>query len=94
MIKEIKTQYKYLCYDGHDCILDIVRVAQDTYRIMNQDGTFVVFCKPIDDFCTRLRFILYRPSNCPKRLYNQRLTWAGYILEAKGFVRKSKSIKQ
>lgn len=94
MIKELKTQDRYQCYDGNDCILEINKVAQDIYRIMSNDGTFEVFCKPIDDFHTQLRFTLYRPTNCPKRLYKHRLSWSGYILEAKGFVRKSKAIKQ
>lgn len=94
MISECKTASSYQCFDGDVCILLIQKVDKNIFNIMNADGTFEVFCEPIDDYQTRIYFRLYRPSNRPKTLYRERLSWCEYILEAKGFVRKSKAIKR
>ena len=94
MIEECKTKNLFQCFDNGECILSIRKIDENTFNIMNADGTFEVFCEPIDDYQTKIRFCLYRPSNRPKTLYKERLSWCEYILEAKGFIRKSKAIKR
>ena len=94
MIKECKTENLYQCFDNDKPILSIRKVDENIFNIMNADGTFEVFCKPVDDYQTKIHFRLYRPSNKPKTLYKERLSWCAYILEAKGFIRKSKAIER
>ena len=94
MIKECKTENLYQCFDNGKCILSIRKIDKNIFKIMNADGNFEVFCEPIDDYQTKIRFCLYRPSNRPKTLYKERLSWCKYILEAKGFIRKSKATKR
>lgn len=94
MIRECKTENLYQCFDNDKPILSIRKVGENIFNIMNADGTFEVFCKPVDDYQTKIHFRLYRPSNKPKTLYKERLSWCAYILEAKGFVRKSKAIER
>lgn len=94
MIEECKTENLFQCFDNGECILSIRKIDENTFNIMNADGTFEVFCEPINDYQTKIRFCLYRPSNRPKTLYKERLSWCEYILEAKGFIRKSKAIKR
>ena len=92
MIRACKTENSYQCFDNDKPILSIRNIDENIFNIMSADGTFEVFCKPVDDYQTRIYFRSYRPSNKSKTLYKERLSWCAQILEAKGFVRKSKAI--
>ena len=49
MIRECKTENSYQCFDNDEPILSIRKVGENIFNIMNTDGTFEVFCNPVDE---------------------------------------------
>ena len=97
-LHEIKTENKYMCMDGDNCICLIERIGENLYHFKNSELDAVVEMKPIDEYHTSGHFVEYKQRGKNGRYYKttklwkHNLSWCHYMLEEKGFIRKSKCI--
>ena len=97
-LHEIKTENKYMYVDGDNCISLIERIGENLYHFNNSAIDAVVEIKPIDEYHTSGHFVEYKKRGKNGRYYKttklweHSLSWCHYMLEEKGFIRKSKCI--
>lgn len=97
MFREIKSENRYVAYNGDDEICVIESLGDNKYHAHNNECDIVAEIIPIDDYKTQLSLIShkrrgkngkYRKSN---KLAEHNLFWLNYMLQQKGFIRMQKA---
>lgn len=97
-LQEVKTDNKYECFDGDRCICLIEKVGENLYHFRNLELDALAEIKPINEYNTSGRFVEYKRRGENGRYYKttklwqHNLSWCHYMLEEKGFIRKSKCV--
>ncbi len=93
----MREHYEYISSNGK-VSLTIDKIADDTYRAVNNFTDITIKAIPLDEYRTQTRCIEHKTAGKDgkfrksKKLLEHNLSWLVYMLEEKGFINKRKPI--